>query len=481
MDIDETDVAESPVDTYNASTSNVVHYRNWSLGTTNGMPESGDRHNPPQDGPSAESGPAEVSNAISIVQRGNLKALETTLRKQWRMGQNIVLCWSADERGLLVIFVPHYFLGNYCAASDTDPDSGRNNEAFIRDLISGQRRKSRDELFTISDRLDVAPTFIKLGTALSEEPQVLEAVEQVIKRYGLSYVESRAVLLFDIVDFSLFTPFEQASQLNSLSYSLNSAYNKLLQQGIEINFARTTTGDGYYIWNRDLGPSANQDLFIFMLLVVTDNAVAQQASRGNTVPVIRTGYHIGGHYELYQAEGVNPSVFSYIVGDVTIELARMLDLAQGNQILVGDFHCEQAGWGSGTVKSITAVSASSFVTACNRALSAVRGIALAGGGVESMSCHLTESVEQDGQVRPRRFRVVDKHNLQRYVYNLQCQVDLGGRHLDLGLGEDSLPSRPSCTPHKPAEQQNAAPSTEELIDDLSTMLKKRNSKFIVED
>ncbi len=34
-------------------------------------------------------------NAISIVQRGNLKALETTLRKQWRMGQNIVLCWSS--------------------------------------------------------------------------------------------------------------------------------------------------------------------------------------------------------------------------------------------------------------------------------------------------------------------------------------------------------------------------------------------------
>ena len=30
--------------------------------------------------------------AISIVQRGNLKSLETTLRKQWRLGQNIVLC-----------------------------------------------------------------------------------------------------------------------------------------------------------------------------------------------------------------------------------------------------------------------------------------------------------------------------------------------------------------------------------------------------
>mgnify|MGYP001825107518 FL=1 len=47
-------------------------------------------------------------DAMSIVQRGNLKTLEKTLRKQWRLGQNIVLCWSADERGLLVIMVPHY-------------------------------------------------------------------------------------------------------------------------------------------------------------------------------------------------------------------------------------------------------------------------------------------------------------------------------------------------------------------------------------
>jgi hypothetical protein len=420
----------------------------------------------------------DAAEAISIVQRGNLKALETTLRKQWRMGQNIVLCWSSDERGLLVIFVPHYFLGNYCATVEQQ-EQGNDNEAFIRNLISGERRKTRDELFAVCERLDVAPTFIKLSTALSEESQVLEAVEQVIKRYGLSYVESRAVLLFDIVDFSLYTPFEQASQLNSLSYSLNSAYNKLLAQGIEINFARTTTGDGYYVWNRDLGAASSQDLFIFMLLVVADNAVAQGASRGNTVPVIRTGYHIGGHYELYQAEGVNPSVFSYIVGDVTIELARMLDLAQANQVLVGEFHCEQAGWSSDTVKSITAVSATSFVNACDRVLSSVQGIQLSGKNIDSLSCHLTEIVEADGQSRPRRFRIVDKHGLSRYAYNLQIDIELENRSLSLGLGEEQLPARPAAGSAQ-VEEEGAA-STEEAIDDLASMLKKRSAKTITED
>ena len=116
--------------------------------------------------------------AISLVQRGNLKLLEQALRKQWRLGQNIVLCWSADERGLLVLFVPHYFPGNYCAVEINDDGVG--NEAFFRDLVSGERRKSREELFAIAARLDVSPTFIKLKAALAEEAPVLAEVEQLI-------------------------------------------------------------------------------------------------------------------------------------------------------------------------------------------------------------------------------------------------------------------------------------------------------------
>jgi hypothetical protein len=473
-------MAQQEVADYNASTLGLKHFIVRATGARFAMVENG--RNGSTGGRSqkldalGESG--EILEAISIVQRGNLKALEKTLRKQWRMGQNIVLCWSADERGLLVIFVPHYFLGNYCAVSD----KSQSNEAFVRKLISGKRQKTREELFAVSERLDVSPTFIKLNTALTSEPQVLGGVEHLIKRYGISYVDSRAVLLFDIVNFSLFTPFEQASQLNSLSYSLNSACSKLIGKGIEINFARTTTGDGYYIWNRDVGPSANQDLFIFMLLVVADNAVARAASKGNTVPVIRTGYHIGGHYELYQAEGVNPSVFSYIVGDVTIELARMVDLAQAHQVLVGDFHCEQLGCNESSVKSISSVSATAFVTSCNRNLDMINGLQLSSKAIETLSCHLSETLEPDGQTRPRRFRIVDKHGLSRYAYNLEIEIDLAGEKLCLGLDEQQLPSRASAAESEVASADtDAAVSNSDIVDDLASMLKKRNSKTITED
>lgn len=422
--------------------------------------------------------------AISIVQRGNLKSLEQTLRKQWRLGQSIVLCWSADERGLLVIFVPHYFLGNYCAVDESRGADASENEAFIRQLISGKRRKRRDELFAIADRLSVAPTFIKLSAPLCEDANVELAVEELIKRYGLSYVESRAVLLFDIAEFSLYTPFEQASQLNSLSYSLNSAYNKLLAQGIEVNFARTTTGDGYYVWNRNLNAYADQDLYYFLLLVIADNKVARTASKGNTVPVIRTAYHIGSHYEIYQAEGVNPTVFSYIVGDVTIELARMIDLAQPDQILIGDFNARLPEGDRGVAGPSSTISAPSFVRNSNRDIATLNGITLSGKSIESVRGQLTGSDPTAADCPPRRFRITDKHGLSRHAYNLQIEIALEDEALSLGLDNSCLPSRPtpvaaeaSAVESPPAEP----PTPEETFDDLAFMLKKRTQKAMFED
>jgi class 3 adenylate cyclase len=357
---------------------------------------------------------------------------------------------------------------------------------------TGQRRKSREELFAVAERLDISPTFIKLSSELAEDEKVLDAVEELIRRYGLSFVETRAVLLFDIASFSLFTPFEQASQLNSLSYSLNSAYNKLQARGIEINFARTTTGDGYYVWNRDLGPFSCQDLFLFMLLVVADNATARAASRGNTVPVIRTAFHIGSHYELYQAEGVNPTVFSYIVGDVTIELARMVDLAQPHQVLIGDFECTLPSRERGGAPLPIKVDSSAYVRSCDRELERLIGTPLSGKPIRTMACYLT-STQSGGDSEPRRFRITDKHGLTRYAYNLQVDIDLDGQTLALGLDPSELPGRvavgnaPAAEPT--AHEQGAVIETEEsqaqtaeaMFDDLASMLRKRATKTITED
>ena len=364
---------------------------------------------------------------ISIVQRGNLQSLEKTLRKQWRLGQSIVLCWCWDERGLLVIFVPHYFLGNYCA-NPNDPEAARENENYIRALISGRRRKSREELFAVAVRLGVSPTFIKLDRPLDESSAVMDAVEQIIRRYGLSFNEGRGVLLIDITDFSLFSSFEQASQLNSLSYSLNSAYSKLAGCGVEINFARTTTGDGYYVWNRDTHPRADCELFLFLLLVLADNALARAASRGNTVPVIRAAFHIGSHYEL-----------SYIVGDVTIELARIIEKSLPGQVMLGDF-ASKSGQDGGSA---------AFVRECADAARALEGLQLMGQPLRDLRCWLTRESTGGDDGLPLDVTITDKHGFEHHAFNLQAELVFDKDSLSLGL-----------TPEEFSDARDAAGSEE---------------------
>ena len=74
-----------------------------------------------------------------------------------------------------------------------------------------------------------------------------------------------------------------------------------------------------------------------MHIVLADNAIARSKSVSKAVPRLRACFHVGSCYEFHQAEGLNPTMHDFIVGDVTIELARMIDAAQPGQILVGDF------------------------------------------------------------------------------------------------------------------------------------------------
>ena len=350
-----------------------------------------------------------------------LVQMEQVLRKHWRLGQNMVLCWAPDPRGLLTVVVPHFFLGNFTAGEVADEDANA-NERFIREVIGGSRLKTHPEIFAIAKRLGVSTSFIKLDEPLGDDPAVLAAADQIITQYGLGYVERRAVLLFDIAEFSLYTPFEQASQLNSLSYSMNSAYSKLQRQGVDVNFARTTTGDGYYVWNRDLGAFPDIDLLSFLLLVLIDNAVARREASGNTVPIIRAAYHVGSHYELSQAEGVNPTVFSYIVGDVTIKLARMLAAAEAGQVMLGQFQAplpDREGLHD----------ASEFVRAAVEELLDLTSLRIADQRLRDIRLHAGSA----GDANPRPLHIVDKHGLTLSALNLECDIQLGSDSFTLGV------------------------------------------------
>ncbi|MDB6060687.1 MAG: hypothetical protein JWM78_790 [Verrucomicrobiaceae bacterium] len=381
----------------------------------------------------------------AVIRATQLRELEEQVREQWRLGQNIVLCWCAQEEGIYLLVVPHYYLGRFSASlSDTSPSDRLEllNGRFIRQLISSKRLMSTEDFFSTAHRLELEPMLILSPINATSDAETLDDTENLIKRYSISYVDSRAVLLFDIVDFSLHSPFEQTTQLNSLSYSLNSAYNKLLKKNIKIDFARTTTGDGFYVWNRNTEARASLDLFQFMLLVIADNAIARRKARGNTstVPLLRTAFHIGSHFEFYQVEGVNPTLHSYIVGDVTIELARMVEIARPGQIFIGEFKTTVP---TSLRESAFLIQADTqhFVERVGKHLEYLQGLELSGENVESLHCQLTGETGVSAGQRARRFRITDKHGRSRHAFNLRINIHTSGgkRPLILGIQGYYLP------------------------------------------
>lgn len=366
---------------------------------------------------------AGFANEMGLRQRSNLVHLERCLHTEWSLGQNSILSWCPLDDGIMVLVVPHYAIAEYTAAPDADPEMPQRVSArFITELISGDRQLRQSQMQKVARLLGVEPKFITLRQALSNHPVETQIVEKMVRRYGINYVASRAVTLFDIVGFSLLTPFEQMTQLNSLSYSLNSAHAKMLELDVGINFARSSSGDGFYIWNRDHGIEANVNLYHFMHLVLADNALAQSKSASKSVPQLRACFHVGSCYEFHQAEGLNPTVHDFIVGDVTIELARMIEAALPGQILVGDFMADLSDQMTEASESQVNLDAVSFLQRAQNNLTKLSGLELSGERVTAIKCYLTGERLESGDFNIRRLNIKDKHGLTRSAYNAKINI-----------------------------------------------------------
>jgi hypothetical protein len=357
---------------------------------------------------------------LDLEERSNLVELDRKLHTQWSLGRNFILGWSPHAQGVMLLVVPHYALASYALPDETsasDPES--RSQDFIMDLLSRRRQVDLRRLENAAKLFHMEPVYVPLRKALAGTQTDLDIVEQLVRRYSVNYVHNRAVALFDIVGFSLLTPFEQMTQLNSLSYSVNSAHHKMVGTSIDVNFARSSTGDGFYIWNRDNGMQANSNLYHLMHLVMADNAIARRKARGRTVPLLRTCFHVGGCYEFHQAEGLNPTIRSDIVGDVTIELARMIDRALPGQIFVGEFATQIPATPAKDAQDIDSIG---FVAVAQKDLSELSGLELSGEAIDSIKCYLTGEQQADGRFSIRKLSITDKHGLSRNVFNAKINI-----------------------------------------------------------
>ena len=364
---------------------------------------------------------AGLAQDMGLRERSNLVHLERCLHEHWSLGQNSILSWAALDEGILILVVPHYAIAEYTAPQGADLPP-RVSPTFITELISGDRQLSFTQMQKVARLLEVQPVYIPLRQPLTGNNIETQIIENMIRRYGINYVASRAVTLFDIVGFSLLTPFEQMTQLNSLSYSLNSAHAKMLEQDVGINFARSSSGDGFYVWNRDDGLEANVNLYHFMHIVLADNAIARSKSVSKAVPRLRACFHVGSCYEFHQAEGLNPTMQDFIVGDVTIELARMIEAALPGQILVGDFLADLRTEGEVPVHSQTNMDAVTFLEQAQGNLSKLSGLVFSGERVTAIKCYLTGEDMGGGEFNIRQLHIQDKHGLSRIAYNAKVNI-----------------------------------------------------------
>jgi hypothetical protein len=357
------------------------------------------------------------ADKFDLRQRSNLIDLDRQLNKHWALGKNSILAWAAADAGLLLLVVPHYAIADYALAAQATSSQhggpGSDPYEFIMRLLTGSRQFTSRQLENAARLLGAELAYARLRQPLSGEVTECQIIDRLVRRYSASFVPSRAVALFDIVGFSLLTPFEQMTQLNSLSHSLNSAHSKMLGQRIDMNFARSSA--------------------------LASNAIARRKARGRTVPLLRVAFHVGPCYEFHQAEGLNPTIHHDIVGDVTIELARMVERALPGQILVGDFEA---------ILPVAEDSGAECIQ-LDSSLAALNGLVFSGEAIESIKCYLTGRAQPDGTFTIRKLAINDKHGLTRTVFNAKINIyRRSAEPILLGIEDkllrgDDLPARTS--------------------------------------
>ncbi len=363
-----------------------------------------------------------------------LSKLDHALYEVWNLGDNLVLAWTRLEGNLCFLAVRHYAILE-TFGGDPAADGENNTKKFINDLLAGPKYHPPSEFERIRRSLgnsalivglDLAPEF-EIGTTL---------VDAVVTRYGVSLVRERAVVLLDVVGFSKRAPLEQLAMLNSLNYSVNSAFRQLQSRDVQVDFARTTTGDGFYIWNRAHGAEATVALYELMMLILADNAVAQRKAKRFPVPTLRSAFHVGEHYEFYQVEGLNPTAFGYIVGQVTIDLSRLIEKALPGQILLGEFDIGMEGYDD---EKTSRCSTQGFVLKAADRIAELKGLAVGDDVVEIIRCYLTGPRDANGLFLANRYAISDKHEMLRYAFNAKINIHLAGskpiflgmQHMDL--------------------------------------------------
>ena len=334
-----------------------------------------------------------------------LQDLNETLYAHWNLGRNALVGWSRNGDGIQVICVPAL---RVFRAHHLHPR-----------IFYGGRMLGAGTFEQVANILEAEPLRIPLPVGMNETAVIKHKadINALFAPYTVSKTRQRAVFLVDVAGFSLFSAEEQAAQLSVLEYSFNVAKEKAHQKGIEVDLARSTTGDGFYVWNREKSLDSDINLFCVLMIALAHQALQHRVIASSYTPTIRTCFGVGSHYSYYQLNWPGPIEGDFIVGDVTIHLARLIEHARPNQILIGDFNRTEE-------ETTGEIGTEEFVESAGRVLQELDEIKMGGRGISRLTAYLTGPRTGDGSFVNRRLTVLDKHGISHAAYNAKVNIFL---------------------------------------------------------
>ena len=359
---------------------------------------------------------------------GNLRTeLDVNLRKIWSLGANVIVGWRFLPAGIKVAYLPSYDLPQ---VAKTHPNLLRYNRYV----------ESEEEFAALADtgcRVKPLAIFNNYGI----DKQSISFVNELVQRYSVTHTECRAVALFDIVSFSLYSPFEQITQINVLSHYIRLAARRCKSLELPVDLSMTTTGDGFYIWNNETGLMADIGMFCVTLLSLAYTNAAQAAASTESVPRLRCCLHIGSHYEYFQATAGRTNDGSFIVGDVTIELARLIGAAHTNQLVIGSFTRDLSD-AEPLIRDaigLPSIDTLAFMALAQGAILKLVDLPIPGGKITDVKAYLTGPQVSENTFTIRKYYVTDKHGLEHPCYNAKFNVTVSGnRQIFFGLLDRDL-------------------------------------------
>lgn len=350
-----------------------------------------------------------------------VRQLRQAFRSLWRLGSHALVGWRESPRGIDILTVPKIRLFTL-----EDPP---------RRVFSGARHLGGAAFDEVARFLGAQPIELRLPRPVGDMAGEISAatIENQFLPLSVLRTDARAVLLLDIVGFSKNRPEMQAAQLATLDFVINLAGEAAVKLGFPFVMERSTTGDGYYVWNSRKGLDEDVALFAFnALLSIYYAAIKRTTKVSGAVPEMRGTLSVGSHYTYHRPSRGATGFAEYIVGDVTIAVARLIGNCRAGQVLVGEFVRPDPQGGDG-------IDSENFVARVDGALARLAGLDVMGTKVRRATMYLTGPQGPDGGFRRQKLKVVDKHGTPHFGFNAKVNAFLesgepfygGLRHEDL--------------------------------------------------